>query len=184
MRTHPAGPRSGELHADRPSGGPPADLNALDPAIWPRGAGRGPDGELLLAGMDVRDLAGAYGTPLMAIDEADFRGRCQDFADAYGRAGAVHYAGKAFLCSEIVRWLDQEGLSLDVCTSGELALALKAGFPAERIALHGSNKSLDELAMAVQAGVGAIVVDSFYEIARLAGDHRRQRGCPCRSWCG
>ncbi len=169
MRAHPAGPRSGELHADRPSGSAPADLNAVDPSIWPRGAARGPEGQLTLAGVDVRDLAASFGTPLMVIDEADFRGRCQDFADAFGRAGAVHYAGKAFLCSEIVRWLDQEGLSLDVCTSGELALALQAGFPAERIALHGSNKSAAELAMAVQAGLGAIVVDSFYEIARLAG---------------
>ncbi len=168
MRTHPAGPRSGELHVDRPTGPAPADLNALDPAIWPRGAARGPDGQLTLAGVDARDLAASFGTPLMTIDEDDFRGRCQDFADAYGRAGAVHYAGKAFLCSEVVRWLDEEGLSLDVCTAGELALALKAGFPAERIALHGSNKSAGELAMAVQAGLGAIVLDSFYEIARLA----------------
>ncbi len=169
MRTHPAGPRSGELHPDRPGHGAPTDLNRLDPLVWPRGATRNQDGALNLAGLDARDLTARHGTPLMVIDEADFRSRCQDFADAFGGAASVHYAGKAFLCSEIVRWLADEGLSLDVCTSGELRLALRAGFPPERIALHGSNKSDAELAMAVQHRIGAIVVDSFHEIARLAG---------------
>src|SRR4029077_8177166 len=89
-------------------------------------------------------------------------------------AKGVHYAGKAFLCTEIVRWLHEEGLSLDVCTAGELGLALRAGFPAGRIALHGSNKSIGELTTAVRAEIGAIVIDSFDEIARLAGlaEHR------------
>ena len=174
MRAHPAGPRSGELHTDLPALGAPADLNRLDPAVWPRGATRGGDGAMTLAGADVRDLAETYGTPLMAIDEADFRSRCHDFADAFGGGKGVHYAGKAFLCTEIVRWLHQEGLSLDVCTAGELRLALRAGFPPERIALHGSNKSLDELATAVDSRIGAIVIDSYHEIARLAGltEHR------------
>ena len=81
----------------------------------------------------------------------------------------VHYAAKAFLTSHIVKWLAQEGLSLDVCSGGELRLALLAGFPAGRIALHGSNKSQAELQAAVDAGIGAIVVDSFDEIGRLAG---------------
>jgi diaminopimelate decarboxylase len=169
VRAHPAGPRSGELHTDRPAEGAPADLNLLATAVWPRGASRTGDGVLSLAGADVRDLAEQYGTPLMVIDEADFRSRCQDFADAFGGAKGVHYAGKAFLCTEIVRWLHEEGLALDVCTSGELRLALRAGFPADRIALHGSNKSLGELTSAVNAEIGAIVIDSFDEIARLAG---------------
>ena len=169
MRAHPAGPRHGEVLAVHPAGAPPADLNELAAVVWPRGASRDSSGAMLLAGVDVRDLAGAHQTPLMVVDEADFRSRCQDFADAFGTAGAVHYAGKAFLCGEIVRWLDDEGMSLDVCTGGELALALRAGFPAGRIALHGSNKSEAELQRAVEAGVGTIVVDSFHEIARLAG---------------
>ncbi len=169
MRAHPAGPRSGELHTDRPAEGAPANLNRLDPAVWPRGADRNPDGVLTIAGADVRDLAEHYGTPMMVIDEADFRSRCQDFANAFGGPTGVHYAGKAFLCTEIVRWLQDEGLALDVCSAGELALALRAGFPPERIALHGSNKSLGELSSAVQARIGAIVIDSFDEIARLAG---------------
>ncbi len=174
MRAHPAGPRSGELHTDRPAEGAPADLNKLDPAVWPRGAERTDDGALSLAGADVRGLAERYGTPLMVIDEADFRSRCQDFSHAFGSANSVHYAGKAFLCTEIVHWLDDEGLALDVCTSGELRLALRAGFPPRRIALHGSNKSLAELTTAVREGIGAIVIDSFDEIARLAGlaEHR------------
>ena len=169
MRAHPAGPRSGELHTDRPTGAAPADLNALDPGVWARGARRDPGGAVSLAGVDVRDLADSFGTPLMLIDEADFRSRCRDFAAAFGRASAVHYAGKAFLCSEVVRWLDDEGLALDVCTAGELTLALRAGFPPERIALHGSNKSGHELEMALHHRIGAVVIDSFHEIGRLAG---------------
>ncbi len=167
MRAHPAGPRHGEIPADHTSV-VPTDLNDLDPAVWPRGAERS-GGVLTLAGNDVRDLAAQYGTPLLAMDEQDFRSRCQDFADAFGSASDVHYAAKAFLTSHIVKWLAQEGLSLDVCSGGELRLALLAGFPAGRIALHGSNKSQAELQAAVDAGIGAIVVDSFDEIGRLAG---------------
>ena len=167
MRAHPAGPRHGEIPADH-SSSVPTDLNRLDPAVWPRGARRR-SGVITLAGNDVRDLAAIYGTPLLAMDEADFRSRCQDFADAFGSAADVHYAAKAFLCSHVVKWLAQEGISLDVCSGGELKLALRAGFPAERIALHGSNKSHAELQAAVDAGIGAIVVDSFDEIGRLAG---------------
>ena len=168
MRAHPAGPRHGEIPAEHTSV-IPNDVNDLDPAVWPRGAGRSGDGVMTLAGNDVRDLAARYGTPLLAMDEADFRSRCQDFADAFGSAADVHYAAKAFLSSHVVTWLTQEGLSLDVCSGGELRLALRAGFPAERIALHGSNKSQAELEAAVAAGIGAIVVDSFDEIGRLAG---------------
>ena len=79
----------------------------------------------------------------------------------------MHYAAKAFLCTEVARWVAEEGLALDVCSGGELAIALRAGFPAERITLHGNNKSPAELAAAVEAGVGRVVLDSFHEIARL-----------------
>jgi diaminopimelate decarboxylase len=88
-------------------------------------------------------------------------------AAAFGGGGNVHYAAKAFLCSEIASWINEEGLSLDVCTGGELAVALHADFPPERIALHGNNKSVAELTAAVKAGVGHIVVDSMTEIERL-----------------
>ncbi len=171
MRAHPAGPRHADVMPERhptnyPS--PEQDLNELHPLVWPRHAERGPAGALLLAGADVRDLARDFQTPLMVVDEADFRSRCHDFADAFGAADAVHYAAKAFLSLEIARWLNSEGLGLDVASGGELAVALRAEFPPGRIAFHGSNKSEAELRTAVEAGVGAIVVDSFYEIARLA----------------
>jgi diaminopimelate decarboxylase len=81
---------------------------------------------------------------------------------------SVYYAGKAFLCTAVARWIADEGLGLDVCTGGELAVALAAGFPAERIGVHGNNKSRGELQRAVDARVGHVVVDSFDEIGRLA----------------
>jgi diaminopimelate decarboxylase len=120
-----------------------------------------------LAGVALTHLAHEYGTPLFVIDEDDFRGRCREMAAAFDGGANVHYAAKAFLCSEIARWIDEEGLSLDVCTGGELTVALHADFPPERIALHGNNKSVAELTAAVKAGVGYIVVDSMTEIERL-----------------
>jgi diaminopimelate decarboxylase len=142
-------------------------MDELLPAVWPRNATRGPDGVVRLAGVDVRDLAGEYGTPLFVVDEADFRARCAEHARAFGDPALVHYASKAFLTVQIARWVAEEGLSLDVCSGGELALALRADFPPERIALHGNNKSVHELAAALDAGVGTVVLDSFHEIARL-----------------
>ncbi|EUA73491.1 diaminopimelate decarboxylase [Mycobacterium xenopi 4042] len=125
------------------------------------------DGVVAIAGVSLVDLAREYGTPLFVIDEDDFRWRCRDTATAFGGAQNVHYAAKAFLCSGIARWIDEEGLSLDVCTGGELAVALHAQFPAERITFHGNNKSVAELTAAVKAGVGHVVVDSMTEIERL-----------------
>lgn len=176
---HPAGPRHAEVVARPGTAGPrPADPGALDvlpSQVWPRGALRGHDGVVRLAGVDVRELAETYGTPLFVIDEHDFRSRCAEHAAAFGAPARVHYAGKAFLSTEIARWVAAEGLGLDVCTGAELAVALHAGFPAERIALHGNNKSTAELDAALEAGVGAIVLDSFYEIVRL-DDLARRRG--------
>ena len=139
----------------------------LEPAVWPVTAERGPDGALRLGGVDVRELAATHGTPAYVLDEADFRGRCSSWRDAFAGAD-VYYAGKAFLCTAVARWVAEEGLSLDVCTGGELAVALRAGFPVERLLFHGNNKSVAELERAVAAGVARIVVDSFEEIRRLA----------------
>ncbi|WP_241249920.1 diaminopimelate decarboxylase [Rhodococcus sp. X156] len=150
---------------ERPS--TPAELNDLPAAVWPRNAHRGEDGVLRVAGVDVRELAAEHGTPLFVVDEDDFRTRCREMAEAFGGPEHVHYAAKAFLCGEIARWVAQEGLSLDVASGGELALALYADFPAERIAMHGNNKSRGELAAAVEAGVGSVVIDSLQEIDRL-----------------
>ena len=170
MNVHPAGPLHAGVLPPAESAGPrpgrATDLDALAPAVWPRGARRDGDGAVTLADVDVRELAAMYGTPLFVVDEADFRARAAEFAAAFG-ARSVHYAAKAFLSVEVARWVAGEGLSLDVCSGGELAVALRAGFPAERIALHGNNKSVDELVAAVEAGVGYVVLDSLQEIARL-----------------
>jgi diaminopimelate decarboxylase len=120
-----------------------------------------------IAGVALNQLAHDYGTPLFVVDEDDFRSRCREMTTAFGGGANVHYAAKAFLCTEIARWIDEEGLSLDVCTGGELAVALNANFPPDRIALHGNNKSVAELTAAVKTGIGHIVVDSMIEIERL-----------------
>jgi diaminopimelate decarboxylase len=137
----------------------------VDPHVWPRSAER-VDGELHVGGRPVTELAREHGTPLFVLDEADFRGRAADFADAFAGAD-VHYASKAFLCGQVARWIAEDGLHLDACSGNELTAALAAGFPAERIALHGNNKSLVELRLAVDTGIGRIVLDSFDEIDRL-----------------
>ena len=170
MNAHPAGPRHAEeVHAGSAPGRPQNSGEMLELAqnVWPHNLIRGDDGTVRVAGVTVTDLAAQFGTPLFVIDEDDFRGRCREMAQAFGGGENVHYAAKAFLCSEIARWVQQEGLSMDVASGGELAVALHAGFPAERIALHGNNKSVDELTAAVKAGVGHVVLDSMTEIERL-----------------
>jgi diaminopimelate decarboxylase len=167
---HPAGPRHAEeVH---PAAAPPKPQSAqelldLAPHVWPHNAVRGDDGEVRIAGVAVTELAREFGTPLFVIDEDDFRRRCRTMAKAFGGGPNVRYAAKAFLCTEVARWIAEEGLSLDVCSGGELAVALRADFPPERIALHGNNKSVDELTAAVRAGIGHVVLDSMIEIERL-----------------
>ncbi|MFR9779081.1 diaminopimelate decarboxylase [Micromonospora sp. MS34] len=175
MRAHEAG----ALHGDIGNRGPawlrtPVDVNALVPRLWPRTVARADGGALTVAGLDVRDLAAEFGTPMYVLDEDDLRSRCRKFRAAFPDAD-VYYAGKAFLCRAVVRMIAEEGLFLDVCTGGELATALSAGMPPERIGFHGNNKSVAELARAVDAGVGRIIVDSFAEIDRLTA-LARERG--------
>ncbi|WP_026415848.1 diaminopimelate decarboxylase [Actinomadura oligospora] len=165
-RVHPAGGRHADVLPEDHPLPPPADLNALDERVWPHHARRD-EGALTVGGVDVRDLAQEFGTPLYVYDEDDVRARAREYAAAF-HDGNVHYAGKAFLCVAMAKWLKEEGLGLDVCTGGELAIALAADFPVERITLHGNNKSVHELERAVAVGVGHIVIDSFEEIARLA----------------
>jgi diaminopimelate decarboxylase len=165
---HPAGPLHGDvLPADHPPAAP-ADLNELPPAIWPRGACRGRGGALRLGDIDVRELAARFGTPLYVCDEADVRSRCREYAEAFRPDARVYYAAKAFCSRAVLRWVSAEGLGIDVCTGGELEVALSAGVPPETITMHGNNKTLAELIRAVEAGVGHVVLDSFEEIARLA----------------
>ncbi|HZG06517.1 MAG TPA: diaminopimelate decarboxylase [Streptomyces sp.] len=165
---HPAGPRHADVLPEGHYTPPPADLNALDPRVWARTVTRNERGVATVGGLDVVTLAEEFGTPAYVLDEDDFRARCRAWREAFGEDADVFYAGKAFLCRTVVRWLTEEGLNLDVCSGGELATALAGGMPAERIALHGNNKSTAEIERAVEAGVGRIVLDSFQEIARVA----------------
>ena len=152
----------------------PDDLNALMPALWASTVQRAGSGALEVGGVDVREIAQQYGTPAYVLDEADFRARATAFRDSFAAAFAevggadVYYAGKAFICTAVARWIHQDGLHLDVCSGGELAVALRAGVPPELIGLHGNNKLDDEIERAVAAGVGRIVIDSLPEIERVA----------------
>jgi diaminopimelate decarboxylase len=146
-------------------------LSDLVAGVWPQTAQRSEAGVLEIGGLDVRDLAAEYGTPLLVLDEDDLRARCRAWREAFEgwpSGATVAYAGKAFLCKAVVKILAEEGLGLDVCTGGELAVALAAGFPPDRLWFHGNNKSVAELERAVAAGVGTVVLDSFEEIVRLA----------------
>lgn len=153
----------------------PDDANALAPLVWPASASRDDDGALVLGGISAVELRDRFGTPLWVLDEDEVRATARRTLDAFRAAAALHgvqarvyYAGKAFLSAEVVRWVTEEGLALDVCTGGELALALAAGADPSRLGFHGNNKSVAELEAAVDAGVGSIVIDSPIEIERLA----------------
>ena len=168
MRAHPAGALHGDVAPLSQQVAPaPADLAYLDPMIWPLGTERR-DGAVVLGGVDVRDLAQRHGTPLYVLVEPDVRARCRSYGGAFGDDGDIYYAAKALLTRSVCRWMAEEGIGLDVSTAGELAVALAADFPSDRILMHGNNKSTDELCQAVAAGVGRIVLDSDIEIARLA----------------
>jgi diaminopimelate decarboxylase len=138
----------------------------MDPALWSVTARRRPDGVVEIGGVAVTDLAAEFGTPTYVLDEVDFRNRARAYRDLF-EGFDVFYAGKAFLCSAVVRWAVEEGLCLDVCSGGELALALRAGIDPALIGFHGNNKNEAELTRALEAGVGRIIVDSFFEIDRL-----------------
>jgi diaminopimelate decarboxylase len=122
-------------------------------------------GRLLLAGCDVATLAETFGTPLFVYDEDDIRARCRAYRTHF--PGGAAYASKAFLCTAMARLVAEEGMWIDVATGGELHIALHAGFPADRIELHGNNKTSEELERALDAGVARIVVDSWDELDRL-----------------
>ena len=156
---------AGWAHADGALKGPswlrqPADPNALvpQPVVGDRAQGRRRPRPS--AGWPCADLVAEHNTPAYVLDEADFRARARAFRDAFA-AYDVFYAGKAFLCTTVAQWIAEEGLCLDVCSGGELTVALRAGFDPARIGYHGNNKSYAELRRAVDAGVGRIIVDSL-----------------------
>ena len=140
-------------------------MSALPPYLLPDTATVGPKGQLLIGGCDTLELAAEFGTPLFVYDEAHLRDRCRQAVAAFGPG--VNYATKAFLCRAMARLAAEEGMNLDVSTGGEYHVVRSAGVPAERLVLHGNNKSLDELRTAMADGVGRIVVDSFDEIDRI-----------------
>ncbi|MEU3512248.1 diaminopimelate decarboxylase [Streptomyces longwoodensis] len=140
---------------------------ADDLSVWPATTAEPVPGDTAVGGVLLPELADRFGTPVYVLDEAEVRDRCRTYRDAFPDA-EVLYAAKAFLCRAMIHWMDQEGLGLDVCSAGELELAVTAGFPAERIVLHGNAKSPRDLETALRLGVGRIVIDSPVEIARLA----------------
>lgn len=160
----------------------PEDANALPSTVWSRGAVRAPGGAIEIAGVSTIDLARRYGTPLFIVDEADVQARAQDVRQSFerefarvGTAAKVYYAGKAFLSTEIARWMIEAGLNIDVCSGGELAVALAAGVDPHCLGFHGNNKSVAEIDRAVAVGVGVIVIDSLVEIGRVAAAAERHQ---------
>ncbi len=153
----------------------PSDANAIDQNIWPTSFKRDSEGQIAIAGVAVGDLAAEFGTPLYVLDKDEFFARAMRIKAAFnaaaGRHGTtakIYYAGKAFLCTEVVRWVDELGLYLDASSGGELAVALAGGIDAKRVGLHGNNKSHSEIGRAVTADLGVIVIDSEIEVERIA----------------
>lgn len=172
MPAHP----SGVLHA-----GPspvwlpfPHDVNALMASLWSVNTTK-VNGVLTVAGHSVNDLAAQFGTPIYVLDRRDLEARATEFAHAFAREFARHgieatgyYAGKAFLCTAVARWVTAAGLGVDTCSLGELLTTRAAGVNPARVGLHGNNKSNAELDLACQWGIGRIVLDSLDEIPRVS----------------
>jgi diaminopimelate decarboxylase len=153
----------------------PDDANALAPSVWSLNAARSADGELVIAGARASELVAEFGTPVYVVDEADVRTRARDIRDSFdaafaaiGSSAKVYYAGKAFLSTQVASWMIADGLNIDVCSGGELAVALAGGAEPARLGLHGNNKSIAEIDRAVGVGIGAIVIDSVIEVERVA----------------
>jgi diaminopimelate decarboxylase len=154
------------------------------PQLWPDTARMDAVGRLRIGGLDVAALAQEQGTPLYLYDEATIRAQCRAFRLAFvvrWPESAIAYAGKAYLSPALCRVLLDEGLELDAVSSGELGIALRAGFAPERIHLHGNFKPERELAAALDAGVGRIVVDSLDELACVEA-LARERGIRAAIW--
>ena len=144
----------------------------LNPKIWSKTAHRQNDA-ISIGGCTAIELAETFGTPAFIIDEADFKSRAAQWKSGLdnhfgANAGTAYYAAKAFISKDVARWASEAGLGLDVCTGGELAVAIAADFPANRIEMHGNNKSELEIAEAIDYRVGVIVLDSLQEIDRVA----------------
>ncbi|WP_445163818.1 diaminopimelate decarboxylase [Mycobacterium sp. Dal123C01] len=146
----------------------------LDPAIWPVTTHSDEEGRLCIGDIPLSDIADEFHTPTYVIDETDFRYRARRYRKVL-RGVEIVYAGKSLLTTAVARWAREEGLGVDVCSAGELAVALAGGVDPARIIMHGNAKSPDELQEAVSTGVGRIVLDSCIEIAYLAGCARKRQ---------
>lgn len=155
------------VYISTPFGTDDGTFNDLPAHVWPRGAKREEDGVITIAGVPLPEIAEEYATPVFVVDEDDFRSRCRDMARAFGAPENVHYASKAFLTRAIAKWVDEEGLALDVASENELRIALAADFPPERITVHGNNKSDAFLRLCVDSQVGHVVIDNHQELAQL-----------------
>jgi diaminopimelate decarboxylase len=140
-------------------------MSALPLSLLPDTATIGDKGQLIIGGCDTLELAEQFGTPLFVYDEAHLRARCREAVAAFGVG--VNFATKAFLCKAMARLAAEEGCNLDVSTGGEYHVARSAGVPADRLVLHGNNKSTAELRTAMSEGIGRIIIDSFDEIDRI-----------------
>ena len=148
---------------------PPAVARDLLP-LFPEYSSVGPDGELAIGGVGVRELAERFGTPAYIVDEAGLRAQARRFKDGLAARhpnSGVSFASKSFPCLAAYQVATEEGLSIDVAGAGELVMALAAGAPPEQLYLHGNAKTTAELTMAREAGVGTVVVDNFDDIDRL-----------------
>ncbi|MFM7687395.1 MAG: diaminopimelate decarboxylase [Actinomycetota bacterium] len=177
MRPHRPHAARGARPARHRRAGADVDVNPVPPGLLPDTAEVLADGSLAIGGCRLDDLAAQYGTPLFVYDEAHLRARCREAVAAFGH-GRAFYATKAFLCGAMARLAYEEGLLLDVASGGEMFVALHAGVPADALTLHGNNKSLSELRMAIEAGVRHIVVDSFDELDRLDALHAQGLPAP------
>ena len=147
----------------------------MDPALWPISTRHDHSGRVCIGDVSLEEIADQYGTPTYVVDEADVRHRCRTYREIFPDSEIV-YAGKALMIRAMATWVSDEGLGVDVCSAGELAVALAAGVHPHRIILHGNAKSVSELRAAVNAGVGRIVLDSPSEAVRLASvcTHRQK----------
>ncbi|MFE5753453.1 diaminopimelate decarboxylase [Streptomyces massasporeus] len=146
---------------------PTTTTTSAELSVWPASVTEPRRGDLAVGGVSLAEVADRFGTPAYVLDETEVRDRCRTYRNAFPDA-EILYAAKTFLCRAMAHWVDEEGLGLDVCSAGELELAVTTGFPPERIVLHGNAKSPRDLDTALRLGVGRIVIDSPSEIARLA----------------
>ncbi|MFJ6852284.1 diaminopimelate decarboxylase [Streptomyces sp. NPDC091271] len=163
--------------AATPQAAPAPAGNAASLSVWPASARLSARGDVAVGGVSLVEAAERFGTPVYLLDEGEVRDRCRAYVRAFPDTDVV-YAAKAFLCRALLHWVREEGLGLDVCSAGELELAVTNGFPPERIVMHGNAKSPDDLSTALRLGVGRIVIDSAWEIARLSAlvpDGARQK---------